>query len=174
MPSLSSLRASAGFTLGSADTGASSVRGRTRIAIYAIFGRKVIPPPPATPPPLATGAPEGRPWLTRRLRTTLVVVVLIVVIIIGIIGYAIAGFAYATARVASTDRVLNTVISHQNTLNTTFKNVDTEFSALGSSTTFNSAQASSVADEFVTSATKARTIVNQDDLSLAAASASLN
>ncbi len=102
------------------------------------------------------------------------VVVLIAVVIIGIIGYAITGFAYASARVATTDRTLNTVISHQNTLNTTFKNVDSEFSALSSSTSFNSVQARSVADEFVASATNAGATVNQDDASLAAASTSLN
>lgn len=96
------------------------------------------------------------------------------VVIVGIIGYAIGGFAYASARVATTDRTLNSVISHQNALNTTFKNVDSEFSALSSSTSFNSVQARSVADEFVASATKAGAIVNQDDASLAAASKSLD
>jgi len=102
------------------------------------------------------------------------VTVLIALVIIGIIGYAIAGFAYASARVANTDRTLNTVISHQNTLNTTFKNVDNEFSALGSSTSFNSVQARSVADEFVASSTKAGAIASQDDASLASASTSLS
>ncbi|HSP09785.1 MAG TPA: hypothetical protein VLU92_09355 [Candidatus Dormibacteraeota bacterium] len=108
------------------------------------------------------------------MRTTLVVVVLIVVVIIGIIGYAVTGFAYATARVASTDRTLNTVISHQNTLNTTFKNIDSEFGALSGSTKFNSAQAQGVADEFVAGANKARAMVDQDDASLAAASKTLH
>ncbi|MGA7913256.1 MAG: hypothetical protein WCC30_17140 [Candidatus Dormiibacterota bacterium] len=101
-------------------------------------------------------------------------VVLIAVVIIGIIGYAVTGFAYASTRVASTDRTLNTVISHQNTLNTTFKNIDGEFSALSASTSFNSALARSVADEFVASATKAHTTVNLDDASLATASTSLD
>jgi hypothetical protein len=104
----------------------------------------------------------------------LAVIVLMAVVIVGIIGYAIGGFAYASARVATTDRTLNSVISHQNALNTTFKNVDSEFSALSSNTSFNSVQARSVADEFVASATKAGAIVNQDDASLAAASKSLD
>jgi hypothetical protein len=134
----------------------------------------VIPPPPDTAPPVVPGAPAATSGLTRRLQTTIVVVVLIAVVIIGVIGYAIAGFAYASARVATTDRTLNTVISHQNTLNTTFKNVDSEFSALSSSTSFNSVQAQSVADQFVASATKAGVTVNQDDASLAAAARSLD
>ncbi len=134
----------------------------------------MIPPPPDTAPPVVPGAPAATSGLTRRLQTTIVVVVLIAVVVIGVIGYAIAGFAYASARVATTDRTLNTVISHQNTLNTTFKNVDSEFSALSSSTSFNSVQAQSVADEFVASATTAGATVNQDDASLAAAARSLD
>ncbi len=102
------------------------------------------------------------------------VAVLIAVVLIGIIGYAVTGFAYASSRVASMDRTLNTVISHQNTLNTTFKNVDGDFSALSGTTSFNSVQARSVADKFVASATKAGTTVNQDDVSLTTASTSLN
>lgn len=101
-------------------------------------------------------------------------VVLIAVVIIGIIGYAVTGFAYATNQVASTDRTLNTVISHQSSLNTTFKNIDSEFSALGGSSSFNLVQARSVADQLVVSATKGGATVNQDDASLAAASASLH
>ena len=134
----------------------------------------MIPAPPDTPPPALPGAAARTQGLTSRLRTTLVVVVLIVVIIIGIIGYAVAGYAYATSRVARTDRILNTVISHQNTLNTTFKNVDSEFGALSGSTSFNSVQAQSVADEFVASAAKAGVTISQDDASLAAASAGLH
>lgn len=107
------------------------------------------------------------------MRITLVALVLVLVVIIGIIGYALTGFAYASARIATTDRTLNTVISHQNTLNTTFKNIDGEFSALSASTDFNSAQAQSVADQFVASANQARATVEKDDASLAAASASL-
>lgn len=100
--------------------------------------------------------------------------VLIAVVIIGIIGYAVTGFAYATNRVASTDRALNTVISHQNSLNTTFKNIDGEFGSLSGSATFNSQQARGVADEFVASATKASTTISRDDASLAAAAATLD
>jgi hypothetical protein len=102
------------------------------------------------------------------------VVVIIAIVIIGIIGYAVAGYAYATTRVASTDRTLNTVISHQNTLNTTFKNIDGEFGSLSGSTNFNSQQARSVADEFVAGAKKASSTVNEDDATLAAASGTLN
>jgi len=134
----------------------------------------VIPPPPDTQPPALPTAPARTPGLIGRLRTTLGIVVLVIVVIIGIIGYAITGFAYATGRVASSDRTLNTVISHQNALNTTFKNIDSEFGALSGSANFNSAQARSVADEFVASATRARATIAQDDASLVADSSSLH
>ncbi|MGZ6300399.1 MAG: hypothetical protein ACXWMN_07920 [Candidatus Limnocylindria bacterium] len=134
----------------------------------------MIPPPPDTPPPGLAGSPAQASGPTGRLRIALVALVLVVVVIIGIIGYAITGFAYASARIASTDRTLNTVISHQNTLNTTFKNIDSEFAALSASTAFNSAQAQSVANEFVASANKAGATVEKDDASLAAASTSLH
>ena len=104
----------------------------------------------------------------------MIVVVLIAVVIVGIIGYAVTGFAYATNRVANADRALNTVISHQNRLNTTFQNIDGEFGSLSGSASFNSQQARSIADEFVASATKAATTVKQDETSLAAASAGLD
>lgn len=133
-----------------------------------------MPPPADTPPPAVSDARAGTSGLAGRLRTRFVVVVLIAVVIVGIIGYAVTGFAYATNRVAIADRALNTVISHQNTLNTTFKNIDSEFGSLSGSATFNSQQARSIADEFVASATKAGITVKQDDASLAAASAGLD
>lgn len=127
----------------------------------------MIPPPSAAPP-------TARSELSGRLRVTIVVLVLIAIIIIGFIGYAVAGVAYATARVANADRALNMVVSHQNSLNTTFKNIDTEFTSLSGGTAFNSQQARSVADQFVLSSTHATATVSTDDTSLVAASRSLN
>ena len=75
-----------------------------------------------------------------------------VIVLIGIIGYGITGFGFAATRISSTDRTLNTVISHQNNLNATFKEIDTRFSELGSSAAFNPQQARSVVDQFVASA----------------------
>jgi hypothetical protein len=110
----------------------------------------------------------------RRPRTTIVVVVIIAVVIIGIIGYAVTGYAIATTRVANTDRTLNTVISHQNSLNTTFKNIDAEFNSLSGSTAFNPQKARSVTDQFVAGATNATITVNQDDVALASAAGTLD
>lgn len=107
------------------------------------------------------------------MRTTIAVAVIVAIVFIGIIGYAVAGFAYASSRVSSADRSLNTVISHQNNLNSTFKDIDTKFSGLNSSSTFDPVQAKSLMSQFVTNAQATVVAVDQDDASLARARASL-
>lgn len=94
--------------------------------------------------------------------------------VIGIIGYAIAGFAYASSRVAGANRSLNIVVSHQNSLNSTFKDMDTKFSGLNSGSSFDPKAARTLIDQFVANATSAGTSVDQDDASLVSAKASLN
>ena len=107
------------------------------------------------------------------LRRTIIAVVIIAIVLIGIISYGVAGFAYAQTRVGNADRALNTVISHQNTLNTTFKDIDTKFNGLSSSSTFDPKQARTLVDQFVANATSAGATVGQDDASLVSAKASL-
>jgi hypothetical protein len=102
-----------------------------------------------------------------------VTVSIIAIVLIGIVGYGAIGFAYATTRVSSADKTLNLVVSHQNTLNSTFKAIDSNFSTLSSSSTFNPVQARAATDAFVASATSAVKVVDQDDASLASASSSL-
>ena len=129
-----------------------------------------IPPPPESPPPTSV-PPSG---LSRGLRTTIVAVVVIVIVLIGIIGYAVSGLAYAATRISNADRTLNTVVSHQNELNATFMDIDTRFSALGTSSTFNPQQARTLVDQFVSSAQAAGKTVDEDDASLMTASAQLS
>jgi hypothetical protein len=97
-----------------------------------------------------------------------------VIVVIGVIGYAVAGFAYASSRVAGANRSLNTVVSHQNSLNTTFKELDTKFSGLNSSASFDPKAAHTLIDQFVVNARAAGTTVDQDDASLVSARASLD
>jgi hypothetical protein len=137
----------------------------------------VIPPPPDAPPPPPPG-PTGEPargsGLSTGLRRIIVAVVIIAIVLIGIIGYAVAGFAYASTRVGNADRVLNTVISHQNSLNTTFKDIDTKFNGLSGSSSFDPKQARILVDQFVANAQSAGTTVDQDDASLVSARANLS
>jgi hypothetical protein len=140
----------------------------------------VIPPPPDAPPPppappdaLAPASARGS-GLSTGLRSTIIAVVVVVIVLIGIIGYAVAGFAYSSARVSGASKSLNTVISHQNSLNTTFKDIDTKFNGLSSSASFDPKQARTLIDQFVANAKSAGDQVANDDASLVSAKASLN
>jgi hypothetical protein len=87
--------------------------------------------------------------------------------IIGVILYAGAGIVYAGALSSSAERTLNAVVSHQNSLNTSFNEIDSQVSALGGSGTFNPQQAVALVDRSVTSSQVAASTINQDDSSLA-------
>jgi hypothetical protein len=94
-------------------------------------------------------------------------VAVIGILIIGVIAYAGAGTVYAGALSSSAERTLNTVVSHQNSLNTSFNEIDSEVSALGGSGTFNPQQAVALVDRSVTSSQVAALTIKQDDSSLA-------
>jgi hypothetical protein len=131
------------------------------------YAQGVIPEPPAPP------EPSRGSGISRGLRTTIIAAVVIVIVVIGIIGYAVTGLAYAQTRVGNADKILSTVISHQNTLNSTFKDIDTKFNGLSSSATSDPKQARTLVDQFVANATSAGTTVDQDDSSLVSARAGL-
>lgn len=107
------------------------------------------------------------------MRSALVAVVVVIIVLVGIIGYAVVGLAYTSTRVATADRSLNTVVSHQNTLNSTFKDINKQFNGLSSNSTFNPTQSRTAIDKFVLNAIAAGTMVDKDDASLVSARASL-
>ncbi len=107
------------------------------------------------------------------LRTAIISIVVIVIILAGIIGYAVTGLAYAQTRVGTADKTLNTVISHQNSLNSTFKDIDTKFNGLSSGSTFDPKAARTLVDQFVVNAQAAGATIDKDDLSLVSARAGL-
>src|SRR5882672_5784350 len=130
-----------------------------------------VPPPPPAPPDALAPAPARGSGLSTGLRRTIIAVV--VVVLIGIIGYGVAGFAYSAARVSAANKSLNTVISHQNSLNSTFKDIDTKFNGLSTGSAFDPKQARTLIDQFVANAKSAGDQVDQDDASLVSAKASL-
>ncbi|HKC19412.1 MAG TPA: hypothetical protein VKE27_07230 [Candidatus Dormibacteraeota bacterium] len=89
------------------------------------------------------------------------------ILIIGVILYAGAGIVYAGALTSSTERTLSMVVSHQNSLNTSFNEIDSEVSALNGSGTFNPQQAVGLVDKSVAHSQVATATINQDDSSLA-------
>jgi hypothetical protein len=137
---------------------------RARMDKYA---QGVIPPPPPAPEPVRGSG------VSRRLRTTIIAIVVIAIVVSGIIGYAVTGLAYAQTRVGNADRTLSTVISHQNSLNTTFKGIDVSATGLNS-TNFDPKKASTLLDQFVANAKLAGTTINKDDATLASARAGLD
>ena len=108
------------------------------------------------------------------MRSAIVAVVVVVTVMVGIIGYAVVGFAYASTRVAIADRSLNTVISHQNNLNSTFKDIDKQFNGLSTSSAFDPKQSRTLIDKFIANAKSAGATVEQDDASLVSARAGLD
>jgi hypothetical protein len=107
------------------------------------------------------------------MRSAIVAAVVAAIVLVGIIGYAVVGFAYTSTRIAGADRSLNTVISHQNNLNSTFKDIDKQFNGLSSSANFNPTQSRMVVDKFIANAKAAGTMADQDDASLVSARAGL-
>jgi hypothetical protein len=106
------------------------------------------------------------------MRTTIIAGVVIAIVLIGIFGYAATGLAYAQTRVGNANKTLDTVFSHQNSLNTTFKGIDAGATGLNS-TSFDPKKARALLDQFVANANLAGTTIDQDDASLVAARAGL-
>jgi hypothetical protein len=90
----------------------------------------------------------------------------VAVLVIGIVGYAGIGLAVSASRVATADRTLNTVVSHQNTLNSTFRDINTQLSQLSSDSAFNPQQAVILVDKSIFNTDLATKTINADEVSL--------
>ncbi|HVH62340.1 MAG TPA: hypothetical protein VNA65_01940 [Candidatus Dormibacteraeota bacterium] len=131
-------------------------------------------PQEAAPPP-AAAAPRSPALHARRSRRgTITAIALFALIVIGILGYGVAGTVYAASRISTADRALNSVISHQNQLNTTFRSIDAQSATLKSGGNFNVTQAEALIDQFVASSVAAGKTIDQDDNALASSSVGLN
>ena len=109
--------------------------------------------------------------LVQRKRIQLVALLLLIV---GIVVYAAGGIVYAGARIASADRTLNAVISHQNTLNATFTDINTQLGVLNNNPSFKPQDAVALVDRSVASSQLATTTINTDDASLRDAQSGLD
>lgn len=131
-------------------------------------------PEEAAPAPAARGTPAPVLHARSPRRGTVTAIAVFAVIVIGILGYGVAGTVFAASRISNADRALNTVISHQNQLNTTFRLIDTQSATLKSGGNFNVTQAQALIDQFVASSEAAGKTIDQDDASLAGTSRGLN
>ena len=95
-------------------------------------------------------------------------------LIAGVISYAMLGITVGGSRVASAERAVDRVVSHQNTLNATFGDINTQLTALGATPSFEATQALALVDRSVANSKLAARTVNDDDTSLGAAEAELH
>ena len=96
------------------------------------------------------------------------------VVIVAIIVYAGTGIVYAGTRIAIADRTINAVVSHQNTLNATFTDINTQLGTLNSDPTFKPQDMVALVDKSVASSQLAAATINADDASLREASSGLD
>ncbi len=94
-------------------------------------------------------------------------------LIVCIIGYAGGGLVSTGDRVANADRTLNVVVSHQNTLNATFSDINSQLGALTANATFSPKDAVALVDQSVASSELAGKTINADDASLVEAQQAL-
>ena len=113
--------------------------------------------------------PSGVGALPRRAE-----LVLLGVLIVSLAAYAITSIVYSRARVEQAERTLNTVISHQNSLNLSFGDINTQLSSLNTSARFDSEQALALVDRSISNSSLAVRTINEDDRSLSSASSDIH
>ena len=104
----------------------------------------------------------------------IIAIVLIVLIVIAIIGYAVVGYAAGESRVSAAEKSLNAVVSDQNKLTNTFKEIDTKFQGVNTGSNFDAAQAKTLLGQFISDSQDATNTVVKDQTSLTAASTKLD
>lgn len=100
-------------------------------------------------------------------------VVIVGVLFILAIVYAGTGIVYAGTLVGSAERTLNTVVSHENSLTTSFNEIDQEVAVI-SQASFNPEQAIALVDRSVANSEVATQTIFQDDGSLASVQGQLD
>jgi len=88
------------------------------------------------------------------------------VLVFSIVGYSVASILYTGHRVAEAEGTLNAVVSHQNSLNGTFGNIDAQLSMLNTSGKFDSQQALMLVELSIQNSNVATRTVEADDRSL--------
>ena len=91
------------------------------------------------------------------------------VLIFGIVGYSLTSILYTGARVAEAEHTLDAVVSHQNSLNATFGDIDSQVSTLHTTGTFDSEQALMLVDLSIENSQLATSTIDEDDRSLTTA-----
>jgi hypothetical protein len=131
-----------------------------------------VPPPDYAAPP-GYGAPVAAAP-ARNMRPVIIAVAIVVVLLVVVIGYAAAGFAFATSRIDSARSSYNAVVAHQNSITDTVNSFNSKFTTTSTSTTTADLKADrSLLDQVVTKSQAAGATITSDDASLAKAQSSL-
>ena len=131
-----------------------------------------VPPPDYAAPP-GFGAPVAAAP-PRNMRPIITAVAIIVVLLVVVIGYAAAGFAFATSRIDSARSSYNAVVAHQNSITDTVNSFNSKFTTTSTSTTTADLKADrALLDQVVSKSQSAGATISSDDASLAAAQSSL-
>jgi hypothetical protein len=131
-----------------------------------------VPPPDYTAPP-GYGAPVAAPP-RRSSGPIIVAVAVLVVLVLAAIGYAAAGFTFATSRIDSSTKALNTVITNENAITAQF-NSTKDVSALDTKATGAEFQSNKTAvAQVVTQSQAAQATITTDQASLVSAQDSLS
>lgn len=117
--------------------------------------------------------PQRGSGLSKRLRRTIIAIVIVVIVVIGIIGYTVSGLADAQTRVGNANKTLGTVISHQNSIASSFSDLSAKFKSLSSNGNFDPLQERTLFEQFIANETTFAATDDRDDASLASARASL-
>src|SRR5712692_4877000 len=86
-------------------------------------------PPPSRPPPMYGSAPDyktpaygyppvhGKYAVSRSVWVVIAAVIVVVALVVGLIGYVLAGYAYASSRITAADVAVNGVNAHRSFVN---------------------------------------------------------
>ena len=125
-------------------------------------------PPSYYPPP---GEAMAQPSKQRNVGAIIAVVLVVVVLVAAIGAYLVAGVAYAQNRLSSANTAYNTVVHHQNDLNSTINGLSDKFTGADATSTSQSdlQSAKSLLATFVRKSQDAQGQIATDDKSLATA-----
>jgi hypothetical protein len=133
-----------------------------------------VPPPDYATPPDSTTPPADSGRGSRTVRRTIAAI--LIVLIVAVIGYAIAGFTFATSRIDRARTTYNAVVAHQNAITDTVNLFNTKFTTTNTNAAATASDLKadrSLLDQVVSESRAAEATSAADDVSLASAQASL-
>jgi hypothetical protein len=124
-----------------------------------------------SPPEYAKPPGDSEPG-TRNVRR--IIAAIVIVLVVAVIGYASAGFTFATGRLDGARTTYNAVVAHQNAITETVNLFNTKFTTTSANATASDLKADrSLLDQVVSESLAAEITSASDDASLAMAQASL-